>query len=294
MKPSRLLLYVLLACALLAPAHGQVGVMLTVKRRHYLRHEPVIGTVTLTNTSGRDLTLEDTPELQWFGFQINGPGNNIIPPRNPNYGLDPIELRAGETVKKSVNINELYSLGDPGPLKIRATIYLAGTKRYYVSPLVQIEITEGRQLTRQAAGVPEGLTNGGDTHMFTLLTDYHEEKRILYVRIESQSDGRVFGTYPLGRLIDGAPVQAEFDTGNNFHILHLTGRQAWVLTKIGVNGEFMGQTNYSAPKTRPTLRRLADGRLQIVGGQKEAPIAQQVTPTEPPAKLSDRPPGLPR
>ena len=115
---------------------------------------------------------------------------------------------------------------------------------------------------------------------------------MLYVRVEDRDDGRVFGTYPLGRLIDGAPPQAEFDRGNNLYVLQLIGRQAFVLSKIGVNGEFMGQTNYDASKSRPTLRKLADGNLQIVGGRKQAAVAQ--TPTAPPVKLSDRPLSLPR
>lgn len=289
----KLRLLLLLAVVLaVVPAHGQIGVQLTLKRRMFVAHEPVIATVTLTNTSGRELLLEDTPELQWFGFQINGSGESIIPPRNPDYGLDSVRLQAGETVKKSVNLNELYALGDLGSLKVRATIYLAPEKRYFTSRPVQIEITDGRVITRQAAGVPEGLVNAGAIHMFTLLTHFQDEGRMLYVRVQDRDNGNVFGTYPLGRLIDGAPPQAEFDSGNNLYILHLVGKQAWVLTKIGVNGEFMGQTQYNAAKSRPSLRKLADGRLQIVGGRKESPVAQ--VPTAPPVKLSDRPAGLPR
>jgi hypothetical protein len=292
MKLLRALLFVVLTLLAITPAEAQIGVQISLKRRLFIAHEPVIATVTLTNTSGRELALEDTPQLQWFGFQINGTGESIVPPRNPDYGLDSVVMQPGETVRKSVNLNELYALGDLGALKVRATIYLATAKRYFTSRPVQIEITEGRVLSRQAAGVPEGLVNSGSIHMFTLLTHFQDEGRILYVRIQDRDDGRVFGTYPLGRLIDGAPPQAEFDTANNLYILHLIGKQAWVLTKIGVNGEFMGQTSYNAAKSRPTLRKLADGKLQIVGGRKEAPIAQ--VPTAPPVKLSDRPPGLPR
>jgi hypothetical protein len=57
----------------------------------------------------------------------------------------------------------------------------------------------------------------------------------------------------------------------------------------------MGQTSYNAAKSRPTLRKLSDGTLQIIGGRKEAAVAQTPTaPPAPPVKLSDRPPGLPR
>jgi len=290
MKPRLLLLLLLLAAGL--PAQAQVGVQLTLKRRFYLAHEPIVATITLSNTSGRELLLEDTMELQWFGFQINGPAQTIVPPRNPDYGLDSVPLQAGETVRKSVNLNQLYALGDLGTHTIRATIYVASAKRYFTSKPVHIEITEGKILTTMAGGVPEGLVNSGATHTFTLLTHYHDQIRMLYIRVQDQDHGRILGTYPLGRLIDGAPPQAAFDVANNLYILHLIGRQAWVLSKISVNGEFLGQTEYSAAKSRPTLRKLADGKLQIIGGRKEAAVAKALT--EPPVKLSDRPLGLPR
>jgi hypothetical protein len=286
------LLPLLLALLAVTSAHGQIGVQLSLKRRAFIAHEPIVATVTLTNTSGRELLLEDTPELQWFGFQVNGEEERIIPPRNPDYGLDSVRLQPGEAVKKSVNLNELYALGDLGSFKVRATVYLAPAKRYFTSRAIQIEITEGRVISRQSVGVPEGMVNAGAIHTFTLLTHYHDEGRMLYVRVQSRDDSTVFGTYILGRLIDGAPPQAEFDVGNNLYVLHLTGKQAWVLTKIGVNGEYMGQTSYDAAKSRPSLRKLANGTLQIVGGRKQSAVAQ--TPTAPPVKLSDRPAGLPR
>jgi hypothetical protein len=130
-------------------------------------------------------------------------------------------------------------------------------------------------------------------HTFSLLKHQQGESTILYVRVEDRDEGIIFGTYALGRLLEGVPPQAQFDAANNFYVLQLIGQRAYVLSKIGVNGDFQGQTNYSAPKSRPTLRRLADGTLQIVGGRREDAVAQNTAPTEPPAKLSDRPPGLP-
>lgn len=291
-RTSTRLVLLLLATVAISPASAQVGVQLTMKRRAFLAHEPIVVTVTLNNTSGRELLLEDTPELQWFGFQINGVGERIIAPRNPDYGLDSVRLEPGETVRKSVNLNELYALGDLGTFTVRATVYVPSVKRYFTSRPIPIEITEGRVVAQQAAGVPEGLVNSGSIHMFSLLTHYHDEGRMLYARVQGRDDGRIFGTFLLGRLIDGAPPQAAFDVGNNFYVLHLSGKQEWTLTKIGVNGEFMGQTKYNAAKSRPNFRKLADGTLQIVGGRKELPVAK--TPETAPIKLSDRPAGLPR
>jgi len=94
------------------------------------------------------------------------------------------------------------------------------------------------------------------------------------------------------RLLDNVSPQAEFDSSNNLYVLHLIGMRAYVLTKVSPSGEFGGQVNYSAPKTRPTLRKVADGSLQIIGGRRDS-VAQTDTPVEPP-KLSARPPGFPK
>ncbi len=287
------LLAILAFAIAVPPAHSQISVGLGIKRRIFMVHEPVIATVTLTNNSGRDLTLADTAELQWFGFQITGANDSIVPPRNPDYKLDPISLRPGETVKRSVNLNTLYSLGEFGLFRIRATIYSDDFKKVFTSRPGSIELTEGRHISSQTIGVPQNQENAGKMHTFSLLKHQQGENTMLYVRIEDRDEGVIYGTYALGRLLEGVPPQAQFDASNNFYVLQLIGQRAYVLSKIGVNGEFLGQTNYSAPKTRPTLRRLADGTLQIIGGRREDAVAQNTAPAEPPAKLSDRPPGLP-
>jgi hypothetical protein len=81
------------------------------------------------------------------------------------------------------------------------------------------------------------------------------------------------------------------DSGNNLYVLQMVAPKQYTLTRIGVNGEFFGQTNYNAPKARPYLRRLADGKLQIVGGRHE--VAQTASASQA-AKLSERPANLPK
>ena len=289
---AQVILHSFLLLLALAPARAQIAVSLTLKRHFYLAHEPVVATVTLTNMSGRDLVLEDSPEFQWFAFEITGPDNIAVSPRNPDYHFDALPMRSGETVRKTVNLNELYALGETGTHQIRATIYYAPMQRYFVSKPVPMEETDGKVLWRQTAGVPDGMRNAGRFHTFTLLSHQQDNYRYLYVRVEDRDDATVFCTTQLGRMVDAAPTQADFDAGNNLYILQLTGLRAYTLTKIGANGEFMGQTPYSAPKTRPTLRKLSDGTLQIIGGRKDSPVAQ--APAGPPTKLSDRPAGLPR
>ena len=292
MKLPRLLTILALA-ALTTGARAQIAVDISIRQRLFILHEPVLATVTVTNQTGRDLVLADTRAGQWFSFQINGEGDHFVPPRNLDYHLPPLPIRAGETLKRTVNLNELYDLGDFGIYAVRANIFFAEMDKYFVSKPTHIELTEGRTMWRRTAGVPEGVKNAGQTHIFTVLAHQHGDHNLLYVRIEDQDSGAVFCTNPLGRIIDGAQPEIQFDSANNLYILQLVAQRTFILSKFSVNGEFMGISNYTAPKTRPSLRKLPDGTLQIIGGKKELPIAQNAaTDAPPPPKLSDRPAGL--
>ena len=289
MKYLRLLLFLCLATA----AHAQITVNCTIKQRFHLLYEPVIATVNVTNLTGRDITLSDTQQYQWFGFRITGDGDRMIPPRSVNYHLPPVSVKAGETIKRSVNLNELYEMGETGTFRIQASIYFDGLDKFFTSKPTHIEVNEGHLIWRKVAGIPEGQPAAGQMRIFSLLSHAIGESNNLYVRVEGQDDGMIYCTFPIGRLLDNVAPQAEFDSNDNLYILHLIGMRAYVLTKVSPSGEFGGQINYSAPKTRPTLRRTAEGALQIIGGKREGSVAQNNIPAVIP-KISDRPPGFPK
>jgi hypothetical protein len=294
MKNLRALLLALLAVATVTAAHAQINVGISVKRRLFIYGEPIIATVTVTNLTGRDITLADTPGLQWFGFQISGANDRFIPPRDPNYKVPALDVRSGETVKRTVNLNELYEMGDFGIYTIKGAIYHAEMKRYFTSKSDHVEVTEGTVIQRQTVGVPDGRQGSGGTRTFTLLSHLVDKQKTLYLRCEDAETGTIFCTYALGRMIDGVPAQIANDKMNDMYVLNFVGARTYLLTKVGTNGEFFSQTTYTAPKTRPTLRKLSDGTLQIIGGKKEDPIAQNPGTEQPVPKLSDRPAGLPR
>jgi hypothetical protein len=291
MKTFRLLLLCLSGFAALSTAHAQISVQLSLKEHLYIAHEPVIATVNVTNNTGRDVALADTPQYQWFSFRITGAEDRLIPPRGLNYHVDPLTVHAGETVKRSVNLNELYELGEFGIYSIKAEIYSSATDKFFGSKPSTMELTEGRPVWKGVVGVPEGTKNGGQMHVFTLLAHQRGDGNLLFLRVEDQDDGSVFCTFPIARMVEGAKPEMQFDSANNFYVLQLIGEKAYVLSKISVNGEFLGQTNYSAEKSRPFLRKLASGALQLVGGRRED--RSQAPGSAAPSKLSDRPAGLP-
>ena len=289
----RLFLLALVFTALI-PAHGQISVALDIKRRVHVRYEPIIATVRITNLSGRDLMLHDA-EQPWFGFDVTGATTEtLVPPRNTDYKLDPLEIKIGETVKRTIDLTKLYGISEYGTHRVKATIFAKPLNKLFVSQPRLVDITEGKTIWQQTVGVPDTLKNAGRPHVVKLI-ELQDDKRYLYVRVEDEEQAYIFCTHRIGHMIDGTNPQMQFDTSNNLYILHLVAPKTYFLTNIGVNGEWLGQHTYNAPKYRPTLRRLVDGTIQIVGGQRMdvATRAPGSAPAVPQPKLSDRPAGLP-
>jgi hypothetical protein len=289
-----LLLLIVLLGIFTARSEAQIAVDLSIKRRLFIAHEPVIATVTITNLSGRDITLTDTPEMQWFAFRVTGSDERIFPPRNPNYALEPLEIKAGAQMRRTVNLNELYEIGDYGIYQVRASIFFAELNKFFASRATSIEITDGQLIWTQVVGVPGGRAGDSSMRKFSLLSHQQGEYKMLYVRVEDRETGTVYCTQELSRLLEGQPPVAEFDIANNLYVLQLTGQREYLLSKIGLNGEYLGGTRYTAPKTKPYFRRLASGQIQIVGARREAPVAAAAPGNNAPVKLSARPAGMPK
>jgi hypothetical protein len=292
MKHLRLVLLLVCGLAAATTARAQISVSVSIKERFHILHEPIVATTVVTNLTGRDITLSDTQQYQWFSFRIITDNDRVVMPRELHYKVPPLSVKAGETVKRTVDLHQLYDISEFGTYRIQANIYFDGLDKFFSSRPTHVEVTDGRTIWRRTAGVPEGQPGAGQMRVFSLISHQRGEINTLYVRVEDKDDGSIYCTLPIGRLLDGVPPQAEFDSANNLYVLQLIGNRSYVLTKITSNGQFAGQSNYSAPKTRPTLRKTADGALQIIGGRREAALAQNPA-AEPAPKLSDRPLGLP-
>lgn len=288
----RILILALVCAATVLPVRGQLAVALDIKRRTFLRYEPILATVRITNLSGRDLMLHDEGQ-PWFGFEIQGEGG-LVTPRDTDYRLDPLEIKIGETVKRTVDLMKLYAISELGQQRIRVTVFARPLNQSFSSKPDMINITEGKVLWQQTVGVPDTLPNAGRNHSIKLI-EFPDDKRYLYARVEDEEQAYVFCTRRLGHMIDGTTPQMQLDTSNNLYVLHLIAPKTYSLTNIGVNGELLGQYQCTAPKVKPYLRRLADGTIQLVGAHRNptAPPSGTVASGTPPAKLSDRPPGLP-
>ncbi len=285
------LLALALLCAVAPSLHAQINVSLEIPRHLYLCYEPIIATVTITNMTGRELTLSDKAPDKWFSFEILNAQGTPIPPTASDYHLEPLTIPMGQTVKRKVNLVNLYPVTDYGVYHVRALVYFADMDKYFGSPVAGIEVSEGQTLWQQTVGIPDGQKNAGQYRSYTLLSFRQPRDNMLYVRIEDENAGLVYGTFPLGRLINGYEPEEQVDELSQLHILQMVAPKEYLYTRLGPNAEMLGQEDYTDLKTRPRLARTSDGQVAISGGIEVLPSTAQTTVTGP--KLSDRPAGMP-
>ncbi len=287
MTMHRLILILAAVMSLPLTAHAQLDVQLELKRRIFLRGEPIEAAVTIRNLTGREVTLRDTPGNPWFGFEIFRDGVPV-PPSDPSYRNQPVTIRTGDSVTRTVNLLKLFPVNELATYKARAAIYFSESKKDFVSQQLTLDISEGRKVFTQTVGVPESLGGSrGENRVMRLITFQQPKEIVLYGRVEDEATGTILGTYPLGRMISGAVPAAEFSNDNTMYAFHMTGPSLYALSKIGVNGEWLGQSLWHAPKGRAAVRKNRDGDMVVVGASRERDPAAGGPPVP---KLSDAPP----
>lgn len=272
-------------------AHSQITVDLSIKRTIYIAYEPLLATVRITNLTGNRLLLADVEGKRWFGFQIQTLDGRPIPPIDPNYEIDPIQIGPGESITRTVNLTQLYPISDFGSYRVRASVHAPELSGYFSSPPLTVEITEGRLLWQQTVGVPGPAGTENGTRTISLLSHRLSERTDLYLRIEDKTSGIIYCTHRLGDFISYGKPEIQLDATNTIHILQNNIPREFIYSKVGLDGKILDRVTLSAPKDRPRLVRSQEGNVSVVGG---FPFDPRATPT--PGlipKLSERPVPMP-
>jgi hypothetical protein len=289
----RVFLALLLALCALADAGAQVRVDLSLRRALFIRYEPVVAIVTITNLTGAELELADEGNRQWFSFHIESADGALVPPYNPEYSLQSVTIGPGQSIKRAVNITPLYPITEYGIYRVRATVFVNQTGRYFSSnPPLNIEITEGRLLWQQSVGAP----GEGGTRTLSVLSHRLPDDTQLYLRIEDKERGMVYCTMQLGRTVSFSKPQIETDAENQVHILQNTSPRTYIYTHVDLGGKVVERKEYTGTESsRPVLRRTQNGGFAVVGGTYVDPNAvQQQQQAAPPPSINDRPVPLPK
>jgi hypothetical protein len=292
--PARLLRALIAFAAMVAAgaAQAQIRVEFELPRRLYLVYEPILATVTVTNFTGQDLLLHDDGAQKWFGFEITTPEGRIVPPTEADYKVPPLQVAAGQAVRRQINLTPLYRLGEFGTYKVRANIWCSDLNRYFASAPKQFDITDGKLIWQQTVGVP----GGGGTRVYSLLTHRRERDTRLYVRVENREEGVVYATAQIGRTLSFSPPQTELDSANALHVLQMVAPKTYLYTQIDTDGQLQARETYVGTReNNPSLRRSDTGSVIVRGGNIALDQDQQAGASPPPEvpRISDRPVPMP-
>lgn len=281
---------VALFCTILSGV-AQIQVDIRLNRDLYIAYEPLLVTVTVTNLTGNDLTLADNGHNKWFGFQVETMDGRPIPPTDAEYSNPPVELAPQQKITRTINLTPLFPINEFGGYRLKANVYSQQTNRFFNSPTLNFEITEGRVLWQKTVGVPDGEPGAGSSRTITILSHRLPQSTQLYIRIEDKQAGIVYCTHQLGRFLTFGNPDVLLDARNRIHILQNIAPKNYVYSEIGLNGEVMERKTYNEFSSRPALRRGSDGSVLIVGGQAYDPHA--APPEQSLPALGDRPVALP-
>lgn len=273
-------------------AHAQIQVGLKLKRLQYVAYEPVIATLQITNLAGRDIELHDDRGQHWFGFEVSGREGQPIAPVTRDAPEPPINVEAGKTVTRKINLTPIYPVHDLGSYRVRANVYFADLNKFFYSQSKAFQVTNARRIWQRTVGLPEGTPGSGSVRTYSLLTNRFPDHTSLYVRVDDKDSGVVYTTYPLGRIIVLDEPQAELDRANQLHILHCGAPRTWTYSHVGLDGALLKQETFMETTSRPRLRHTSDGAIAVSGGMRDVPAAQGVRSIAP--KLSTRPAQMPK
>ena len=272
-------------------AVAQVRVDISFKRKLYVMYEPLIAAVTVHNLSGRSLLLDNTAEHRWLSFNIEAADGRIVPPNNRDYSFPPAAIESGEKLPAAFNLTPLFPLQEFGLYRIRASVYVPEFGRFFSSPPLAVEITEGRPIWQEVVGVP-----GGDgkpsLRTITLLSHKLSRSTRLYARIEDRENGRIYATHQLGPFLTFGRPDVILDARNEIHILQNSAPKQFLYTHLDLDGKVIDRQFYVEAGSRPRLAKQDGGTVVVSGGRPYTPGEEEKAQMEA-DKIGDRPVPLP-
>ena len=277
-------------------SQAQIDIALELDKKTFMTHEPVLGTLTMINRSGREIVLDNPPSGgPWLDFSVVDNRSRMVTPIQGMQNPKPYVLPSGAPHKIRVKVNHSYPMGESGPYRIKARVYFPPLRRYFETRMQPINLVDGQSIWGpQVIGVPAGVEGAGSYRAYTLLTFYQgAQKRSIYFRLSDHNTGRVLATYSLGNYMMSRPPQQAVDNRSQLHVLHMGAPTQYFYTIIDPAGQVVEQVIYrSKDGDRPGLVVGPAGEVGVKGGisgeEMEVPYEEREF-----KRLSERPPGMP-
>lgn len=258
---------------------AQVAVNLSLERSLYIAYEPLLITTHINNLSGNALLLADDEHHPWFGFCIETTNGTPIPPNNPYYKMAPQRLASGEGLSNTINITSLYPISDFGSYRIHATVYIPEFQRYFSSPPLTFEVSDGRIIWQQniepsLKDNPSKATNSKKKiacRNVSLLSHRLPDYTALYLRIKDEDAGIIYCTHLLGSFTTYLKPEIVIDSNNHIHVLHQESPGIYIYTHTDLDGKIIDRKSFNIPQHSPSLTLTKSGIVSVTAGEVLTP-----------------------
>jgi hypothetical protein len=270
-------------------ARAQVSVQLSMDRDTLLLFESIPVTVNIRNFSGRPIEIGRQGDTHWLNFQITDQAGATFNPVATLPAMEAVTVTPGQTISRTVNLLPYYDLRQRGNYSVRAVVS-SGAVRALSTP-VKFTVMNGREIWKQTAGLPvaAGETNE-EYRTYSLLMLRLARSDFLYVGVEDEARGRIYGMIPLGDALALGEPSAKTDAAGHLHVLYRSGPRSNSYAEIDPEAKTLKRMIFSDLLSAPQLVTDKDGSVSVQGGEQTYPRVQRMMTD---AELNPPPPPPP-
>lgn len=239
-------------------AFSQLDLRLETGKPAFLQYSPIPFQIRLKNLGAGEMVLSSSAGRPWLEMIVQSSDGLVIPPEKP---LEPPEIRLapGQSQSLPLDLAPHFLIRKPGGYQARASVRLPQGGTLLTAPLTFL-IGRGEVIWT----VPRG--EGEQRQIFTLLKFFEDPAVGLYLRIEVPEKNLVFPSRRLGPYLPLSQPTAEFDQKNHLHILYAVGAGTHRLTVVNLEGRVLREETRQEQGQRLSLRRNAQGDVEVQGG----------------------------
>lgn len=282
----KLFRFLFLSCLLVAalPAYAQLEVEVTLDNTIFLKYEPIMAHVKISNFAGYTIGLFNHNDKPWLSFYVSRPNGEQVDDMGVEYDLQQAQVAGGDTLTVNVNLTPVYNIRAPGMYRVMATVYSASHNKQFRSNMRQFDLTTGRDLWKQTIAIlptnaPPPSTSAAtnapiadeNLRTYVIVAKHLDRGEQLYARIEDESKNAIYGVVSLGVLMGYGKPSAMVDRQSHLHVLHQVGSRAFAYAELDPGGKLVRQKMYSNVRSLPRLTITDDGFVSIAGGEQTYP-----------------------
>lgn len=260
---------------------AQVEVKVEVHRDTFLAGERLEVDVKVSNFSGAELTLGQSPT--WLNFIVEAAGGSVVRrlARVPVQGE--FQLPNSSVATKRVNLTPYFDFTRAGRYQITASVEIPAWGESFYSPIKGFNISQGTTIWEHQVGVAVDSEEGArpEIREYSLQVFGVQSRTRLYSRVRRAANGEILNVVPLGNLVSFNSPSAQIDSVGNMHVLHQYGARLFYHTVIDSSGHRVLRNTYAYDQVRPALRLSEDQRVGVFGGVREVRLDDFPPPSRP-------------